>query len=122
MKTNFLKVVMLAIFSIATLTGFSQDNTSVNSETGSVIKTVSFKSNLNCNACVNKVKENIAYEKGVKDLDVNLEKNTITIKYKANKTSEETLASAIKELGYDAKKECIVKSDCIPKAGCCGKK
>ncbi len=64
------------------------------------IKDVTFNVHLHCENCVKKVQENIAFEKGVKGLDVSLENQTVAIKYDAAKTSEETLKKAIEELGY----------------------
>jgi len=109
MKTNFLKVLALTlVFALSSLSGFSQEK---KTEKNKEVKTVCFKTNLHCNSCVNKVKENIPYEKGVKGLDVDLEDNTITIEYKTDKTSEEELAKAIIKLGYEAKKTDIPKND-----------
>ncbi len=64
------------------------------------IKEVVFNVHLHCENCVKKVQENIAFEKGVKGLDVSLENQTVAIKYDAAKTSEETLKAAIEKLGY----------------------
>ncbi len=64
------------------------------------IKEVTFNVHLHCENCVKKVQENIAFEKGVKGLDVSLENQTVAIKYDAAKTSEETLKKAIEKLGY----------------------
>ena len=64
------------------------------------IKTVTFHANLHCHACEKKVMENISFEKGVKDLKVNMEKHEITVKYDASKTSVEKLSAAIQKLGY----------------------
>lgn len=66
------------------------------------IKTVTFDTFLHCKECVKKVQENIAFEKGVKDLEVSLEKQKITIDYDARKTSVETLKKSIEKLGYKA--------------------
>lgn len=105
MKTNFLKVVAITIvFALSSLSGFSQENQEVKKTNSKEVKTVCFKTNLHCNSCVNNVKENIPYEKGVKDLNVDLDANTITIEYKTDKTTEEELAKAIIDLGYEAKK------------------
>lgn len=102
MKTNFLKAVMvMVIFAISSFSSFSQ-NTKEKTKKKAEIKTVCFKSNLHCHSCENKVNENISYEKGVKDLEIDLKTNTITIKYKDTKTTEAKLRKAIKELGYDA--------------------
>lgn len=64
------------------------------------IKEVIFHVHLHCANCVKKVQENIAFERGVKDLKVSLEDQTVTVKYDASKTSEEALKAAIAELGY----------------------
>ena len=66
------------------------------------IRTVTFKSSMHCKNCVKKLTDNLAYAKGVKDLDISLEKNTVTVTYDASKTDEETLAAIIKKLGYTA--------------------
>ena len=64
------------------------------------LKEVTFSVHLHCENCVNKVQENIAFEKGVKDLKVSLEDQTVFVKYDAAKTSEQTLKAAIEKLGY----------------------
>ncbi len=62
------------------------------------IKEVNFHVHLHCNNCVKKVQDNIAFEKGVKDLHVTT--HSIQIKYDAAKTSEAVLKAAIEKLGY----------------------
>ena len=62
------------------------------------VKEVVFHVNLHCNSCVKKVQENIAFEKGVKGLEVSLEKQIVAVKYDAAKTSVETLKAAIQKL------------------------
>jgi copper chaperone CopZ len=52
---------------------------------------------------VKKVQENIAFEKGVKGLEVSLEKQTVAVKYDAAKTSVETLKAAIQKLNVPVK-------------------
>ena len=66
------------------------------------VKTVVFSTDLHCQKCVEKINGNLAFEKGVKDLKVDLKTHTITIKYDTAKTSVEKLAAAIKKLGYTA--------------------
>ena len=67
------------------------------------IKEVVFHVNLHCNSCVKKVQENISFEKGVKGLEVSLEKQTVVVKYDAAKTSVETLKAAIQKLNVPVK-------------------
>lgn len=64
------------------------------------VKEVTFLVHLHCENCVKKVQENIAFEKGVKDLKVSLEDQTVAVKYDPAKTSEEVLKAAIEKLGY----------------------
>ena len=67
------------------------------------IKEVTFEVHLHCNNCVKKVQENIAFEKGVKDLHVCLEDQIVWVKYDSSKTNEDTLEKAIVKLGYEVK-------------------
>lgn len=64
------------------------------------LKEVTFHVHLHCENCVKKVQENIAFEKGVKDLKVSLADQTVYIKFDAAKTSEAVLKAAIEKLGY----------------------
>jgi copper chaperone CopZ len=64
------------------------------------IKEVTFSVHLHCANCVKKVQENIAFEKGVKDLHVCLEDQIVYIKYDSAKTSEDKLKAAVEKLGY----------------------
>lgn len=64
------------------------------------INEVTFRVHLHCANCVKKVEENIAFEKGVKDMKVSLDHQTVYLKYDASKTSEDKLKKAIEELGY----------------------
>ena len=67
------------------------------------LKTVVFSVNMHCEKCVEKIRENISYEKGVKGLDISLEEKTVSVRYDASKTDEQTLSDAIAELGYEVK-------------------
>jgi copper chaperone CopZ len=104
----------IAVIAIAALMGFSAyaagtsvTETSVSSQvfkkSKAEIKEVVFHAHLHCNSCVKKVQENIAFEKGVKGLEVSLEKQTVAVKYDAAKTSVETLKAAIQKLNVPVK-------------------
>lgn len=62
------------------------------------VKSVIFEVYLHCENCVAKVMDNISRAKGVKDLDISLEHQTVAIKYDASKTSEDALKAAIEKL------------------------
>lgn len=67
------------------------------------IKEVTFKVELHCQNCVKKVRENLSFEKGVKDLQICMEDQIVSLKYDASKTNVETLKNAIVKLGVPVK-------------------
>lgn len=99
-------IVIIAALMAFSSAAFAADNSVAVSETQTQkpkkakaeIKEVNFHVHLHCANCVEKVKANIAFEKGVKDLNVTT--HSITIKYDVTKTSEATLKAAIEKLGY----------------------
>lgn len=85
---------------------------------------VKFKVNLHCHSCVEKLIQNVGFEKGVKDIDVELEKGIVEIEYNPKKTSPEKLQAAIEKLGYTAtiipeKGKCCDKCDKGADKACC---
>lgn len=66
---------------------------------------VTFAVNMYCENCKAKIEKNISWEKGVKDLTVDLETKTVAIVYHPQKTTEETLKKAIEKLGYTCERE-----------------
>lgn len=63
---------------------------------------VTFLVSMSCENCKNRIEKNLAYEKGVKNLEVDLSKKTVTIEYDTEKTTPDDLKSAIQNLGYTA--------------------
>lgn len=55
-----------------------------------------------CQNCVNKIQGNLRFEKGVKDIAVDLNTKSVTITYSADKTDKEKLSAALKKIGYEA--------------------
>jgi len=58
---------------------------------------------LHCQGCCDKIMKNIAFEKGVKDLVCDLNGQTVTVTYDANKTDVPTLLNAFAKIGKLAK-------------------
>lgn len=63
---------------------------------------VVFASNIHCANCSRKVNENLAFEKGVKDLEVSVSDKTIKVSFDPAKTDTVKLKKAINRLGYSA--------------------
>jgi len=65
---------------------------------------VTFIVSMSCDGCKQKVEKNISWEKGVKDMEVNLEKKTVKINYDPKKTTEKKLKKAIENLKFTCEK------------------
>ena len=106
-KTIILTIAALMTFSVSSAYAAATEVTATSSLTDKKpakkkgeLKEVTFDLHLHCENCMKKVQENISFEKGVKDLHVCLDDQTVSIKYDAAKTSEDTLKAAIEKLGY----------------------
>ena len=105
------RIVIIAIAALMGLSAYAANtmvteasaSAQVFKKTKAEIKEVVFKVNLHCTSCVKKVQENLAFEKGVKDLHVCMESQVIALKYDAARTNEETLKNAIIKLGVPVK-------------------
>ncbi len=71
-------------------------------EVGKRKKTVVFNVSMDCGGCVAKVEKNIAHEKGVKDMKVNLEAKTVEVTFLEKKTNEAKLNAAFTKLGFES--------------------
>ena len=106
-KTIILAIAALMTFSVSSAYAATTDVTDQSVLTDKKpakkkgeLKEVTFNVHLHCENCMKKVQENISFEKGVKDLHVCLEDQTVSIKYDTAKTTEDKLKAAIEELGY----------------------
>ena len=100
MQTKKLFIVVLAL--LAGLTLSAQENKEKNKAKKS--EEVTFVVNMSCENCKAKIERNISWEKGVKDLTVDLETKTVKIVYNPRKTTVEKLKAAIENLGYTCEK------------------
>ena len=92
-------IIALTLLLVAGTAAFAQDK---KQKKQANIQEVTFVTTIDCKNCVKKVEANLPYEKGIKDMKVNLDDKTIWIKYDADKTDKAKLAAAIVKLGYEA--------------------
>ena len=90
---RILFVAVIAIFAL---------NTEASAQKKKKEAEVTFSVNVDCPACVKKLESNLPFEKGVKDLRVSLEEQTVWFKYQPKKTDVQALEAAIEKLGYEA--------------------
>lgn len=69
------------------------------------IKTTVFTTNpqMHCINCETKIKKNLRFVKGIKDIQTSVPNQTVTIKYDADKTSVDAILKAFEKIGYAAR-------------------
>ena len=65
--------------------------------------TVTTTPQMHCEACENMIKNNLSFEKGVKMIATDIEKQTVVITYDADKTTVEKLIKGFEKFGYKAR-------------------
>ncbi|CDA84984.1 MULTISPECIES: heavy-metal-associated domain-containing protein [Bacteroides] len=67
------------------------------------IRVVVFKvTQMHCENCEKKVKDNMRFEKGLKDVSTVVKDRTVTITYDAEKTNVKNLQAGFKKFNYEA--------------------
>lgn len=65
-------------------------------------KEVKIKTSAICGMCKARIERNLAFEKGVKESDLDVKTKVVTIKYNPSKTDVAKLKANISKTGYDA--------------------
>lgn len=68
----------------------------------SKFSTVVIKTSAVCEMCIETIQKGFAFEKGVKESNVDLETNTVAVTYHTNKTDEASVKTALTKMGYAA--------------------
>ena len=76
------------------------------------IRVVVFKvSQMHCEKCEKKVKDNMRFEKGLKDIATEVKTKMVTITYDAEKTNVKNLQAGFNKFNYEAEFEKETKKD-----------
>ncbi len=108
------KYIILLIVAITCVT------ISVDAKAKKPEQTVCYEVDIHCGSCKAKIEENIPFQKGVSDLEVNMSENTVTVAYNPEKTSKEKIRQSLEKLDFEVKE--YVPSTKIEQscgAGCC---
>ena len=89
------QIILAVVFLLGIQTVSAQDKKG-NSKDGTVV----FSVDMDCHSCEQKVKKNIPFERGVKDVSTNLDKKLVTIKYQPSRTDKDKLKKSIEKLGF----------------------
>ena len=97
MRTKYLLFLLMSIFALSTHTTAETKKSKAD-----YTQTVIFEVSMTCENCRRKIEKNIAFEKGVKAMEVNLGRKQVKLTFDTRKTSEENLINAFSKLGYKA--------------------
>lgn len=92
-------IALVVMFFAGALALMAQDNKKPKNDK----ETVTFDVSMTCENCQKRIEKNIAFEKGVTDMKVDLEKKTVKVEYKKSQTTVDKLKKAIEKLGYEVK-------------------
>ncbi len=69
------------------------------------IKTIALTTTpqMHCANCETKIKNALRFDKGVKQIKTNVAEQTVTVKFDADKVSQEKLFEDLKKIGYDSR-------------------
>jgi len=95
MKTIQKKLIVIILTVIPVLTS-AQDK-------AKNVQTIKFSTSIDCITCVNKIMTNLPHEKGVKDVNCDLETKEVTVVFKKSKNSPDEIQTSIEKLGFTAK-------------------
>lgn len=98
MKKNILILVLALLLGMGNAFAQEQKATKQNEKISEVI----LSTEMHCQNCADKVSKQLAYTKGVIDVQANHEKDAVYIKYRNDRTDTEKLIASLKEIGYTA--------------------
>ncbi|QHT65842.1 heavy-metal-associated domain-containing protein [Rhodocytophaga rosea] len=85
--------VIIALFISSISLGFAQD---------SKMEEVKIKTSSVCKMCKNTLEKSLSFEKGIKNSNLDVPSQVITVSYNPKKTDINKIKKAINETGYDA--------------------
>lgn len=103
MKTIFIMVLTLAgVYCNDAKAANTRYDVVAVKEVKNDLTTVVLSATIHCDNCKKKIEKNMAFEKGVKEIKVDVNSKTITITFKSNKNTPEGIKKSLKKLGYDS--------------------
>ena len=89
------------MFCLMAVIGFGVTN-AVAQKKQAELKTTVFQTDVDCDQCAKKIDNSIPYQKGVKEVKVDVSTQTVTVTYDTSKTNDETLLKAFKKVRVNA--------------------
>jgi periplasmic mercuric ion binding protein len=84
-------------------------------------ETIKIKTSAVCGQCKERIESGMAFQKGVKDVNLDVETKIATITFNTLKTNPDLLRKAISKLGYDADSVVADSAAYVKLPACCKK-
>lgn len=68
-------------------------------------ESVTYKTSIDCQACVDKIMTNLPQEKGIRDIKCDLETKEVTVVYQKTKNNPDEIKKSLEKLGYTAQQK-----------------
>ena len=94
-----MKLLVLIALVISSVALNAQDTKKKNK---TELETIEIQTSAVCGMCKERLEHDLAFEKGVKFVELDDETKILTIKYKKGKNTKENLKKAVTKVGYDA--------------------
>ncbi len=103
-KKNIMKfkVILMIVLSIVIVNTISAQEAKKKDKKEKKLEVVEIQTSAICGDCKERLEHDIAFEKGVKFVELDDDTKILTIKYKQGKNNKENLKKAITKVGYDA--------------------
>jgi len=85
----------------------------LNAQKKNKTETTNYLVSLDCQHCVDVITKDLAFTKGVRDLNFSIENKTVAVTYRTDKISKKIIAEKIRNLGYEVEE---IKEENIEKA------
>jgi mercuric ion binding protein len=92
MKKHLFGLITILFFALGLIAKAGDDNE----------KEVKIKTSAICEMCKERIERNLAFEKGIKESNLDLKDKVITVKYNPKKTDVSKIKANISKTGYDA--------------------
>ena len=93
------KIIMLCLLAVM---GFGVADAVAQKKGDAVLKTTVFLTDVDCETCAKKIDNSLPFQKGVKEVKVDVPTRKVTVTFDTTKTNEEALIKAFKKIKINA--------------------
>ena len=111
------KLSLIAAFVMMALSGFSQEKQAKQEK----FEEVKILTSAVCDMCKRTMEKNLVFEKGIREVSLDVPSKILTVEYRVGKTDVEKIKKAINKLGYDADDKMASQEQYDTLHSCCRK-